>query len=78
MPIAGFPWIPGNNNSPEALSAANRKLDLSFAYNVVPDFLTAGLTLSYGSSSYVANPNLDDPALFDIDPNPQRQSLKRT
>jgi len=68
MAISGFPWIPGNNNSPESLSAANRKLDLTLAYNVVPDFLTAGLTLSYGSSSYVANPNLDDPALFDIDP----------
>lgn len=60
---SSFGWI--STNPPEAVSAANRKMDLTAAYAVIPEFLTVGMTFSYGSSSYLHNPNVNDPALFD-------------
>ena len=56
-------WIP--SNPPPALEGANRKLDLMAAYDVVPDFLSVGLALSFGSSSYLYNPNDNDPPLYE-------------
>lgn len=57
-------WIP--SKAPPALSAANRKLDLSAAFIAIPDLLTVGLSLSLGSSSYVYNPNDNDAPLFEM------------
>jgi hypothetical protein len=67
-PLAGgdpsaFPWI--GANPPQGLRAANRKLDLMLAYAAIPDFLTIGLGLSFGSSGYLYNPNDNDPPVFE-------------
>ena len=56
-------WIP--SNPPPGLEGANRKLDLMAAYDVVPDFLSVGLAVSFGSSAYLYNPNDNDAPLYE-------------
>lgn len=58
-----FGWI-GANPPNGAVTEANRKFDLTLAYNV-QDLAAFGLTMTFGSSKYIYNPNDNDPPIFE-------------